>query len=504
MSYPEVFFALVGPLGTDLDVVEDILSQELGKVNYKLETVSMSSTLTELSEFQLKDSPEDERIRTRMDAGDAYRKKVNSSAALVHLSVTYVAHRRLQLQANGHERRAFVFRSLKHKEELRALRKVYGDALTCVSVYAPEGERLERLARKIARSHKASSLDWADRARELIRRDQAGGDKKFGQNVAGVFPLADAFIRQSTRERMEGEISRLVELLFGNWSWTPTIDEYGMFHAKAASLRSADLSRQVGAAIIDADGTLLAQGCNEVPRAGGGNYWAGDKPDRRDFRVGYDSNVEYKLATLREVFSKLAEENWLTPEKAALGAEELASVAAGDGGLLERTRVSSLLEFGRVVHAEMNAIVQAARRGVRLDGTTMFCTTYPCHMCARHLLAAGVARVVYIEPYPKSLTTELYKHSVRSDNECADPKAMALEPFVGAAPRLFGRVFEAAEPDRKSADGAVIEWDRSKSRPRFESMYESHIERELIMRMEFAAALRADKGSGEGGASPHR
>ena len=76
---------------------------------------------------------------------------------------------------------------------------------------------------------------------------------------------------------------------------------------------------------------------------------------------------------------------------------------------VERTTLDDLLEFGRMVHAEMAALMDAARRGISVKGCLMYVTTFPCHMCARHIIAAGIQKVIYIEPYPKSKVGELYE-----------------------------------------------------------------------------------------------
>jgi deoxycytidylate deaminase len=83
---------------------------------------------------------------------------------------------------------------------------------------------------------------------------------------------------------------RFIEAFFGKTDTTPRKDEYGMYAARSASLRSADLSRQVGAAICSKNGDLLVPGCNEVPKAGGGMYWDGELPDHGDIRKGFDPN----------------------------------------------------------------------------------------------------------------------------------------------------------------------------------------------------------------------
>ena len=67
-----------------------------------------------------------------------------------------------------------------------------------------------------------------------------------------------------------------------------------------------------------------------------------------------------------------------------------------------------LIEFSRTVHAEMAAIVDAARRGVSVQDCNLYTTTFPCHECAKHIVAAGIRRVVYIEPYPKSQALSLH------------------------------------------------------------------------------------------------
>src|ERR1035437_10141212 len=77
-----------------------------------------------------------------------------------------------------------------------------------------------------------------------------------------------------------------------------------MFLAFASSLRSAQLARQVGAAILNSRGDTLAVGCNEVPRAGGGSYWPGD-PDSRDHKIGRDSNDSRKDVIANDILNRL-------------------------------------------------------------------------------------------------------------------------------------------------------------------------------------------------------
>ena len=97
-------------------------------------------------------------------------------------------------------------------------------------------------------------------------------------------------------------------------------------------------------------------------------------------------------------------------------------------------------------------ICDAAMRGVPVSGGTLYCTTFPCHMCARHIIAAGIHRVVYIEPYPKSRAKRLYKRAIQVDEDRdADTDAVQFEAFVGVAPSRFIDIFDMVE--RKDRQG---------------------------------------------------
>jgi deoxycytidylate deaminase len=76
--------------------------------------------------------------------------------------------------------------------------------------------------------------------------------------------------------------------------------------AFTASVRSIDMSRQVGAAIVSSTGETLSLGCNEVPKAGGGQYWEGDRSDARDAALGEDQNTRRKRLMVTDVVYCLA------------------------------------------------------------------------------------------------------------------------------------------------------------------------------------------------------
>jgi cytidine deaminase len=112
-----------------------------------------------------------------------------------------------------------------------------------------------------------------------MKKDESERDTDdLGQNVQDTFPLADVFVDSTNPDGAKRSILRFLDLLFGTAIHTPTKDEYAMFHAQAASLRSAALGRQVGATIATKSGDITAIGTNEVPKSGGGLYWCDDDP----------------------------------------------------------------------------------------------------------------------------------------------------------------------------------------------------------------------------------
>ena len=64
-------------------------------------------------------------------------------------------------------------------------------------------------------------------------------------------------------------------------------------------------------------------------------------------------------------------------------------------------------ELCRGIHAEQNAVIQAAKHGIAMDGATAYCTHQPCVLCAKILINAGVVEIVYREAYPDPLSEEM-------------------------------------------------------------------------------------------------
>ena len=94
------------------------------------------------------------------------------------------------------------------------------------------------------------------------------------------------------------------------------------------------------------------------------------------------------------------------------------------GCLREQLKVPSgeRHELCRAVHAETNALVQAAAHGVAAAGATIYSTDHPCSMCAKALINAGIERIVYCRGYPDPLSSEiLMEASIRISSPTSSP-----------------------------------------------------------------------------------
>jgi len=132
----------------------------------------------------------------------------------------------------------------------------------------------------------------------------------------------------------------------------PSWDEYFMEITRLVARRSTCLRRQVGAALVK-EKNILATGYNGVP-----------------------AGITHCDRT---------------------------------GCLREQLKVPSgeRHELCRGLHAEQNAIIQAAKHGVNIAGATLYCTNSPCIICSKMLINAGIQRIVYEEGYADRLANEM-------------------------------------------------------------------------------------------------
>lgn len=225
-----------------------------------------------------------------------------------------------------------------------------------------------------------------------------------------------------------------------------TTDESGMYAAYSASLKSACLSRQVGAAIVNKEGNVISLGWNDVPKFGGGLYTSDIPNDQRCIYHGAKCyNDIHKSHLIEDIVNIVSAKVSVSQETK----EELARL------IQKETRAGSIIEFSRAIHAEMEAILGLARsQGNSTDSCVLYTTTFPCHNCARHIIAAGIKRVVYIEPYEKSLALDLHEDAITTD--AWTPDKTLFETFAGVPPSKYAAFF-MSKGDKKNGAGQAVD-----------------------------------------------
>lgn len=485
----EVILAFVSPLGTPLQGVQDALLDALLEHHYQIEVLVRISELLDGTEPRSPGERPAARQERLMEAGNRLRRRYGGDY-LALMAIAAINASRSQDDHGAvvpHQRRVHVIRSLKHPDEVARLRHVYGIGFFLLGVSAPRRLRRETLIQK------NFPLDEANR---LLDKD-AAEEETIGQQTRDTFELADAYLRVegSDSKAVAQKIKRVVDLLLSCPFYPPTREEHAMFMAYAAAFRSGDLSRQVGAVVANRHGDVVASGANDAPASNGQIYWPSEREftgethqcGGPDYLRGYDSNERERNRILARVLAALVPDEVGAVE--AMGSEQRSALIGKFKDRLEGTGIFDLTEFGRAVHAEMAALLSCARSGVTPVGGTLYCTTFPCHNCAKHIVASGITSVVYVEPYPKSKAKQLHADSIAlpdEDEDEPDGPRVRFRAFEGIGPRRFVDLFSlslgSGRPIRrkqKNADGARIEWRRGEhSLPRLPLDPRSYLERE--------------------------
>jgi deoxycytidylate deaminase len=477
-DHPELVFGLVGPIGVDLETVEATLCGHLRRIGYEYEKIRVTEIMQQYAGIHVEIDKAGfvQRYQSLIKYANTFCEEANNRAALAGLCVIEIQKLRAAREESGGPapRTAYIIRQLKRKEEIDLLKKTYGRKFVQISIYASEEKRTDAIVSKIRLSdHKQRTEEEVDRdAKALIAQDADESDQAFGQRVGDIFYTGDVFVYGIGKPLIEKTISRFIDAFFGSNSVSPTKDEQGLYMATAASLRSADLSRQVGAAICGEDGQIISVGCNEVPKAGGGAYWQEEGLEtHRDIDRGADANYHRKIEIICDFIAQLDKLGLIKNPGGARADDRDFIKKLLASKEVRSSQIMDIIEFGRMMHAEMAAIVECARNGLPIRGATLYCTTFPCHMCAKHIVGSGIARVVFLEPYPKSYAKTLHSDSIGIEE--LDHKKVRFEPFIGIAPTRYRDIFRKGK--RKDDDGVSKDWHEGKPIPQIEDRSSVHL-----------------------------
>ena len=458
----ELVFAMVGPVGSGCSTVAIEIKQEL-ELKYKFtvsETISASNIIKESISKIGMSPPKKTDITTYVtemqNAGNALREKYGEDY-LSKKIVEKIHNERKRLGGFNDgkvlpKRIAYIVDSIKNQDELKLLRKIYKETLVLVGVFAPVNQRRKRL--KI-------EVDESSSIKNFFERDQ-GEKESFGQATRKVFTRSDFFVcNDKSLDDVRESVQRFLRLCFNIGVNTPTKAEAAMYKANAVAGNSACLSRQVGAAIVSQKGEFIGVGWNDVPKFGGGLYDEDGRVesgiDNRCYRwkgAGLCHNEDTRHNILDQIADMLSKSEFVKARTKLLDIRNY----------LSDTPIDALIEFSRSIHAEMEAILSVGREGKHsLVGSTLYTNTYPCHNCARHIVASGIKKVVYIEPYLKSHAVKLHSDAITEDPQEKEGKVF-FQQFDGVAPQNYLKFFRP-EAERKGVRGIFAPEEPSTALP---------------------------------------
>ena len=476
---PELFIGLVGKIGVQKNSVINLIKKEAVAYGYETNIIKITSALSEEPFGYTKCTTSvDKKYNATIEYCNSLRKKYGNNEIMSLIAVAQIRQKRVEKTSDKYcalEETLWIIDQLKRPEEIELLRDIYGQNFIQMSLYARRKSRLDGIVSMISDNTGGADRDaYRSTAEKLMARDEAEEKIPWGQNVRDAFPEADVIINADPLKNAERGVERFFRAFFGDPTVSPTRDEYGAYLAASAALRSVDMSRQVGAVAMRASGEVATVGCNEVPKSGGGTYWEGsEEDDGRDIILGEDKNTKMKMRILIDAIEKMRP--WLIRKVRKMSADDIIRESLySESAPLKDAVLMDIIEFGRSVHAEMLAITDAARIGISLKNGTMYCTTFPCHNCAKHIVASGISRVVYIQPYPKSQVYDLYADSISVDPDRGGGGNVKFEAFTGIAPRSYRKIFEKGR--RKEASGKRMEWIKGSSSPVFGEIAATYLE----------------------------
>ena len=246
------------------------------------------------------------------------------------------------------------------------------------------------------------------------------------QNIPECAKKADCYIDNTednslTYPRIRFHLIKLIALAIQPGCIPPNDDERCMQMALAARQSSGCLSRHIGAVVTDADGYVLGVGWNDPPRG----------------------QLPCSLRTRKELLEKQDPSDFSEYERSSMFIEHLKGGGSDAIPFCFKDEYSRLsgngkkngkkAEYTRALHAEENALFQAARHGNKaVKGGTLYTTDSPCTLCSKKAYHLGIARIVYIEEYPGVALDQ----SLR-----AGSRTVKLDRFQGVTGSSYFRLF---------------------------------------------------------------
>jgi hypothetical protein len=285
IEFPELVFGFVAPIGVEIDRTVHAFRDYFKNQGYEVVELKVTDVFQFLKKYvtpsqSLETFPPQKRYQSHIAYGDQIRKYFEDDSILAATTIARIISKRNSLiekrkkagdASESYSKTVYLLHQFKRKEEVDLLRAVYASVFFQVSIYSRRGARVDNLARKIANGNHSTNINLFRAAAETLVQIDENEARDHGQAVGKIFHNADFIVNMDQHEpSAEHQVERFCELVFSSNCISPTKMEHGMFLAQGAALRSINLSRQVGACVLDESGQIRVPGCE---RSAKGKRW---------------------------------------------------------------------------------------------------------------------------------------------------------------------------------------------------------------------------------------
>jgi deoxycytidylate deaminase len=371
---------------------------------------------------------------TKLDEKEK-RKKIRMNYRSLAKDLDYLIHYLMNLGVNF-----FAVDCFRNPNTAKYFREKYSK-FYLISLFSNAKDRLKRLVDKESK-RKNSEFSPDAYEKEFNKWDKRDkGDelpleqKLYEQNVTETALISDIAINnEGSKEDLWLKLIRNLGLIFDPGCTKPTSQEMFMNLAYTMSMKSNCISRQVGAVIVGKEGYVVGAGWNDV---GEGQISCGLRnirdlhlPTSTTYINALDSEKRRIIDTLYGEWNNKAHfcfcfKDEMSAKKVKIKLGKITNdffssqgdKLKEDGKKLCRDLVDSIekdldikrLEYCKALHAEENAIIQGAKiGGMGLKDAVIYVTSFPCELCAKKIYQSGIKEVVYTEPYPGTISKEVY------------------------------------------------------------------------------------------------
>ncbi len=409
---------LTGRFGAGCTVTSVYYEKEFGCKRHSLSSELKKVARKEHKEF--KNFSKEKQRRILQDLGDKLRQK----------EPTYLADIIIK-QIKQKKVKSVVIDSIRNPAEVEAFKDAFSNNFYLLAIDSEVETRWKRLEHDYNGDRKAFYI--AD------ERDAGNKQPEYGQQVKSCIEVSDILINNNdsfyknvklkridaaVMDRYGQKLADYTHLMRNPGIRTPNFDELNMHYACSVALRSNCLKRQVGAVIVrektdyqaKKESYVISTGCNNVP--------VGENACASEFRF---EDVKCNRDRIKKDYLLKIKHCMSCGKKLKNGYE------CNNCNLNNAKLPGKLLDICRAVHAEEAAILQAARLGgTGLEDAKLYSSTFPCMLCCKKIINAGIKNLVYLESYPmeESLATEMFR-------TCK----VGISKFEGVNSIAFARLF---------------------------------------------------------------